>query len=125
MAKTQNKNGSMGVTSYGAFSMNSKQQTGHSRQEETNFKDVDQFKDPEQLKAYVLSLMTEIKSNGHASSHPTILNGESVDHVLKDTEKYRKECANIQKQLSDLRVQSETQKRAIDRIGGFPTMKAL
>ena len=48
--------------------------------------------------------MSEIKSSGHDSSHPSILNGESVDHVLKDTEKYRKECAQIQKQLSDLRV---------------------
>jgi hypothetical protein len=69
--------------------------------------------------------MQEIKSNGHDSSHPSILNGETVDQVVKDTEKYRKECANIQKQLSDLRVQSETQKRAIDRIGGLATMKAL
>ena len=54
------------------------------RQEDdsNNFKDVDQFKDPEQLKAYVLSLMNEIKSSGHDSSHPSILNGESVDHIL-------------------------------------------
>ena len=38
MAKSQ-KTASMGGTSYGAFSINTKQQTG--RQEESNFKDVD------------------------------------------------------------------------------------
>ena len=31
----------MGVTLYGAFSINSKEQTGNSKQEENNFKDVD------------------------------------------------------------------------------------
>jgi len=42
MAKTHNKNASMGgATSYGGFSINSKQQTGNGRQEEKNFKDVD------------------------------------------------------------------------------------
>ena len=52
--------------------------------------------------------MSEMKSQGHDSSHPSILNGESVDNILKETEKYRKECTQVQKQLSDLRVQSET-----------------
>ena len=83
-------------SSFGGLTITSKQNAGSTKQtEEPNFKDVDQFKDAEQLKAYVLSLMSEMKSQGHDSSHPTILNGESVDQVLKETEKYRKECGSI------------------------------
>ncbi len=126
MSKTS-KNSMGKMTSFGGFTVNSKSNTGDMKAaaEENNFKDVDQFKDTEQLKAYVLSLMSEMKSQGHDSSHPSILNGESVDKVLKETEKYRKECSTMQKTLGDLRVQSETQKRAIERIGGLATMKAL
>ena len=69
--------------------------------------------------------MSDLKTSGKESTHPSILQGESVDAILKETERYRKECQSVQKQLSDLRVQSETQKRAIERIGGLAAMKAL
>ncbi len=63
MSKTS-KNSMANMTSFGGFTVNSKLNTGDTKAaaEENNFKDVDQFKDTEQLKAYVLSLMSEMKS---------------------------------------------------------------
>ena len=54
-----------------------------------------------------------------------MLNGESVDQILKDTEKYKKECQQAEKKLSDLRVQKEVQKRALERVGGADSRHAF
>ena len=54
-----------------------------------------------------------------------MLNGESVDQILKDTEKYKKECQQAEKKFSDLRVQKEVQKRALDRVGGAASRQAF
>jgi hypothetical protein len=52
-------------------------------------REVENFKDPEALRAYIRNILEDKKSN-HSMSHPSILNGESVDKVIKDTEKYKK-----------------------------------
>ncbi len=53
--------------------------------------DIDAFVDPEALRTYVKELMLEINTK-HSSSHPSVLNGETVEAVVQDTEKYKKEC---------------------------------
>ena len=63
--------------------------------------DIDNVVDPEALRAYVKELLNEVRNK---NSHPSVLNGESVDQILKETEKYKKECQQTEKKLSDLRV---------------------
>jgi hypothetical protein len=84
--------------------------------------DIDGVVDPEALRAYVKDLLSQVRNQ---STHPTVLNGESVDQILKDTEKYKKECQQAEKKLSDLRVQKEVQKRARERVGGADSRHAF
>lgn len=70
------------------------------------FKDLDQFVDPEALRAYVKELMLELSSN-HSSTHPSILKGESVEAIVKETERHKKSCEQVEKKLNDIRMQTE------------------
>jgi len=54
--------------------------------------DIDGAVDPEALRAHVKELLQELK-NKHNTTHPSVLGGESVDAILKETEKYKKECS--------------------------------
>jgi autonomous glycyl radical cofactor GrcA len=71
--------------------------------EEPNFKDVDSMVDPEALRAYVKELMVEVKSN-LSSSHPSILKGENVETVVRETERYKKTCETAQRKMNEIRV---------------------
>ena len=68
--------------------------------------DIEGAIDPEALRAHVKELLQELK-NKHNTTHPSVLGGESVDAILKETEKYKKECSQTEKKLSDLRVTQE------------------
>ena len=70
------------------------------------FKDLDQFVDPEALRAYVKELMLELSSN-HSSTHPSILKGESVEAIVRETERHKKSCEQVEKKLNDIRMQTE------------------
>ena len=69
---------------------------------------------PEDLRSFVKQLMNELSK--HSQSHPQILKGESVEQVMAETEKYKKQFETANKKNNDLRIQIEAQKRLIERI---------
>ncbi len=66
----------------------------HSSQNENDevLRTIENFVDPDSLRLYVKRLMSEVKAANLASTHPPILKGESVENIVRETEKYKKEC---------------------------------
>ena len=50
-------------------------------------------------------MMNEL-SNKH--SHPSVLKGESVDSIIKETEKYKKSYELAERKINDVKMQSES-----------------
>ena len=82
---------------------------------------LDEFTDPEKLRAYVKDLMNEMKNN-HSTNHPSILKGETVENVVKETEKYKKQVEQTERKINELRVQNESQRRFMEKLGGVSAL---
>lgn len=66
------------------------------------FKNIETFVDADPLRQYVKELIQEVSN--YAQTHPPVLKGESVSGIVRETDRLKKQCEQVEKKTNDVRA---------------------